>query len=202
MPQLDARTILLLMAFTAVPTALALLAVSRFYSANVRGVWHWTGANFALAIAFGRLPTLAGLDSSFYRGATTAQSAYAFSYRAVAELAALDRQRGLTLFFEHWRREQSLEKAIRQAYGMTLGGYEVYWQKATQRRYGGLALVTDVSAGAIVLFVLVGPLWVIRRHRDRKKLAAMRVADAVQAERERASALAALLGEEPPPPSH
>ena len=50
MPQLDARTILLLMAFTAVPTALALLAVSRFYSANVRGVWHWTGANFALAI--------------------------------------------------------------------------------------------------------------------------------------------------------
>jgi len=47
---LDARTILLLMAFTAVPTALVLLAVSRFYAANVRGVWHWTGANFALAV--------------------------------------------------------------------------------------------------------------------------------------------------------
>lgn len=47
---LDARTILLLMAFTAVPTALVLLAVSRFYAASVRGVWHWTGANIALAI--------------------------------------------------------------------------------------------------------------------------------------------------------
>lgn len=47
---LDARTILLLMAFTAVPTALVLLAVSRFYAARVRGVWHWTGANIALAI--------------------------------------------------------------------------------------------------------------------------------------------------------
>jgi diguanylate cyclase (GGDEF)-like protein len=47
---LDARTILLLMAFTAVPTALVLLAVSRFYAARVRGVAHWTGANFALAI--------------------------------------------------------------------------------------------------------------------------------------------------------
>lgn len=46
---LDARTILLLMAFTAIPTALVLLAVSRFYAARVRGVWHWTGANFALA---------------------------------------------------------------------------------------------------------------------------------------------------------
>ncbi len=48
--QLDARTILLLMAFTAVPTALVLLAVSRFYAAQVRGVKHWTGANIALAI--------------------------------------------------------------------------------------------------------------------------------------------------------
>lgn len=48
--QLDPRTILLLMAFTAVPTALVLLAVSRFYSARVRGVKLWTGANIALAV--------------------------------------------------------------------------------------------------------------------------------------------------------
>lgn len=46
---LDARTILLLMAFTAVPTALVLLAVSRFHATSVRGVGHWTGANIALA---------------------------------------------------------------------------------------------------------------------------------------------------------
>ncbi|MEZ5614301.1 MAG: GGDEF domain-containing protein [Rhodocyclaceae bacterium] len=46
---LDARTILLLMAFTAVPTALVLVAVSRFYAARVRGVGHWTWANVALA---------------------------------------------------------------------------------------------------------------------------------------------------------
>jgi diguanylate cyclase (GGDEF)-like protein len=47
---LDVRTILLLMAFTAVPTALVLLAVSRFYAARVPGVGYWTGANIALAI--------------------------------------------------------------------------------------------------------------------------------------------------------
>lgn len=46
---LDARTILLLMAFTAVPTALVLVTVSRFYAARVRGVGHWTWANIALA---------------------------------------------------------------------------------------------------------------------------------------------------------
>jgi hypothetical protein len=153
--------------------------------------------NFALAIAFGRTPSLAELDEQFQGGATGAQAAYAFSYRAVSELAAIDQQRGLTLLFEHWRREKSLERAVRQAYGITLSGFEVRWQDATRRRYGGLALVTDLSAGAILLGVLVGPLWLMRRRRDRKRLDAMRVADALQAERERASALAALLGETP-----
>ncbi|CAG0930595.1 MAG: hypothetical protein EFKGCFLK_02225 [Rhodocyclaceae bacterium] len=46
---LDARTILLLMAFTALPTALVLVAVSRSYAARVRGAGHWTWANIALA---------------------------------------------------------------------------------------------------------------------------------------------------------
>lgn len=57
---LDARTILLLMAFTAVPTALALLVVSRFYATRVRGVGYWTGANIALAVGL----LLIGLSQS------------------------------------------------------------------------------------------------------------------------------------------
>jgi hypothetical protein len=169
------------------------------YASYAAGEWgrdEVLATNFALAIAFGRLPSLASLDSSFQGGTTAAQSAYAFSYRAVAELAALDRARGLRLFFEYWRTERSLERAVRQAYGLTLGGFEEQWQQATRRRYGGLALVTDVSAGAIVLGVFVGPLWLMRRRRDRRRLEAMRAAEALQAEHDRASALAALLGED------
>ncbi len=169
------------------------------YASYAAGEWgrdDVLATNFALAIAFGRLPTLAGLDSQFYEGTTAAQAAYAFSYRAVAELAAIDRARGLTLFFAYWRQERSLERAVRQAYGMTLGGFENYWQVATRRRYGALALVTDMSAAAILLGAMVGPLWIARRRRDKRRLAAMRTADAAQAERERASALAALLGED------
>jgi hypothetical protein len=169
------------------------------YASYAAGEWgrdDVLATNFALAIAFGRLPTLAGLDSSFYGGATAAQAAYAFSYRAVAELAAIDRTRGLTLFFDYWQREGSLERAIRQAYGLTLGGFETHWQRSTRRRYGGLAVVTDVGFGAVLVILMVGPLWLIRRHRDRKRLEAMRVADAAQSERERASALSALLGED------
>lgn len=168
------------------------------YASYAAGEWgrdEVLATNFALAIAFGRLPSFAGLDSAFQGGATGAQAAYAFSYRAVAELAALDRERGLRLLFTYWRQERSLERAVRQAYGLTLAGFEQRWQQSTRQRYGGLALVTDVSAGAILLGVMVGPLWLGRRRRDRRKLEAMRQADAAQAERERASALAALLGE-------
>jgi hypothetical protein len=165
------------------------------YSAGEWGRDDVLAANFALAIAFGRIPGFAGLDSAFQGGTTGAQAAYAYSYRAVAELAALDPQRGLTLFFEYWREERSLERAVRKAYGLTLGGFEQRWQLATRRRYGGLALVTDVSAGAILIGIFIGPLWFSRWRRDRRRLQAMREADAAQAERERASALAALLGE-------
>ena len=169
------------------------------YASYAAGEWgrdEVLATNFALAIAFGRLPSLATLDSSFLGGTTAAQSAYAFSYRAVADLAALDRARGLTLFFGYWRQQRSLDQAVRQAYGMTLGGFEGYWQQSTRKRYGGLALVTDVSAGAILVGVAIGPLWLVRRRRLKRRLEAMRAADAAQAERERASALAALLGED------
>ncbi|MBI2407195.1 MAG: hypothetical protein HYV19_02690 [Gemmatimonadetes bacterium] len=175
------------------------------YASYAAGEWgrdEVLATNFAMAIAFGRVPTLPALDSSFYGGTTAAQAAYAFSYRAVAELAAIDQARGLTLFFEYWRQTGSLEQAMRAAYGLTVGGFEMHWQKATRRRYGGLALVTDVSLGAALLVLMVGPLWLVRRQRDRKRLQAMRVAEAAQAERERASALAALLGEDGPTGPH
>jgi hypothetical protein len=168
------------------------------YASFAAGEWgrdDVLATNFALAIAFGRIPTLAGLDSAFEGGTTGAQAAYAFSYRAVAELAALDPSRGLSLLFAYWGRERSLERAMRQAYGLTLAGFELRWQQSTRQRYGGLAVITDMSAAVLTLGVFVGPLWLMRRRRDRRRLQAMRVADAAQAERERASALAALLGE-------
>lgn len=165
------------------------------YSAGEWGRDEVLATNFALAIAFGRIPTFDGLDSAFSGGTTAAQAAYAFSYRAVAELAALDRTRGLSLLFTYWRQERSLERAVRQAYGLTLAGFEQRWQQSTRQRYGGLAVVTDVGAAAILLGLMVGPLWLMRRRRDRRRLEAMRVADAAQAERERLSALSALLGE-------
>ncbi|MCC6319236.1 MAG: hypothetical protein IT361_16305 [Gemmatimonadaceae bacterium] len=146
-----------------------------------------------LGLALGRYRTLAGLDSGFAAGSGEADAAYALSYRAVAELVALDEARGLTLLFRYWREEGSLDRALRRGYGLTLGGFERRWIEQTRRRYGGLALFADVTVGTLALLVIVAPLYVIRRRRDRVRLAQMRASDAATEQRDRESALEALL---------
>ena len=151
-----------------------------------------------VALALRGMPTFAGLDSGFHYGSVQADAAYALAYRAVMEMAALDPERGLTLLFPYWRETGSLEKGLRQAYGLTLLGFENRWQERTRRRYGALALVTDFSLAALLMVVLVGPLYVMRRRRDRRRLEAMVRSEAEAERRERESAIEALLQSLPP----
>lgn len=150
-------------------------------------------ANVALALR--GVPSLDQLDSSFTAGSVAAQSAYALSYRAVTELAALDPDRGLSLFFEYWAASPSMDVAVRRAFGTTLVGFEHEFQSKTRRRYGGLALFADLSLLMLVLSLLLFPFFVARRMRDRRRLAALLAADAAAERAEQASALAMLLGE-------
>jgi hypothetical protein len=150
-------------------------------------------ANVALALR--GAPSLDQLDESFTQGSIAAQSAYALSYRAVTELASLDPERGLSLFFEYWPRSPSLDATVRQAFGITLVGFEREFQARTRRRYGALALFADLSLLLLVLSVLLLPFVVLRRMRDRRRLRALIAADAAAERAEQASALAALLGE-------
>jgi hypothetical protein len=148
-------------------------------------------ANFALALR--GTPNFDELDADFGAGATTAQDAYALAYRAVVELAALDTANGLSRLFANWKQTQSLDKAVRASYGMTLSGFERRWQERTRRRYGALALVSDVTFGGLVLLLLIGPLYVARRQRDKRRMAALVAADAAAEHAARASVLEALL---------
>ncbi len=124
-------------------------------------------ANVALALK--GTPSLDQLEDAFGGGSVSAQAAYALSYRAVLELASLDPARGLSLFFKYWEGERTMDAAVRQAFGVTLSGFEKEYQSRT------------------------------RRARDRKRLTAMLAADAVAEQQERESALAALLGEQDAP---
>lgn len=172
------------------------------YASYAAGEWDREDVIAAnVGLALGGFRSLAALDSGFSGGARRVDAAYALSYRAVAELADLDPSRGLGRLFGEWQASGSLDRALRVGYGLTLGGFEARWLDRTRRRYGGLALFADVTLGAFVLLLMVAPLWLMRRRRDRARLAAMRVADAVAEERERASALEALLRSVESPPN-
>jgi peptidase MA superfamily protein len=149
------------------------------------------GAN--LALLFRGMPALDSLDVGFAGGSLRAQGTYALAYRAVAELAAQDPERGLTLFFKYWKETGRFESAIRRAYGLTQGQFEEVWRARTRRRYGGLALVADMSIAAAVTLFVVMPFYVIRRRRDRLRMAALVRADEEAERRERQSIIEALL---------
>jgi hypothetical protein len=150
-------------------------------------------ANFTLI--FRGVPSLDSLDGGFFSSATTVQATYALAHVAVAELAALDRERGLALFFNYWRESRSLERAVRSAYGVTLSGFESRWKRSVMLRYGIIAIVADVSLFAIVVMVLLLPLYIRRRKRQRDRLQKMKVAESAAERRAVTEALTEMLGE-------
>jgi len=153
-----------------------------------------------VALLLGGMPTLDSLEAGFYEGSRTAEQSYALAFRAVSDLASLDRERGLTLFFRYWKETGRFDAAVRSAYGMTGDAFEALWRTRTRRRYGALALVANLSLASAIFSVAFLPLWIARRRRDKRRLEALRAADEAAEREERESALAALLGapEEPP----
>jgi Peptidase MA superfamily len=147
-----------------------------------------------LALALQGVPTLQQLEDYFNQGATTARAGYALAASAVAELAELDPRRGLSQLLADWRDTGSLDRALREAHGMTLDEFEADWRKRARQRYGALALMEDLTLLGIVLLVFVLPLWIARRRRDRARMAALQAADDVADARAREEALAELLG--------
>ena len=147
----------------------------------------------SLTMVWRTLPSLERLEEGFFAGASEASWSYAMAYRVVSELQALDRTHGLTNLFSYWKATGSMEKGIRQAYGMTGEQFEKHWKARTRTRYGALSVVTNISAVFGLFSVILLPLYIGKRRRDRRKLEAMRAADLAQEEAARASALQALL---------
>lgn len=143
------------------------------------------------------LPSRSQLEEGFYGGATQAQWSYALAHRVVSEMQAIDANNGLRNFFTHWQETRSFESALRLAYGMTGTQFDRYWHSRTRQRYGALAIIANLSLIMGVFGILLGPLFVARRRRDRRRLAMMREAEVAQEAAQeaafRASALAAIM---------
>jgi hypothetical protein len=146
-----------------------------------------------VALVLRGTPTFDELDRQFAAGSVAAQNAYALAYRAVVELASIDPATGLSRFFNAWRSTRSMDSAVRSEFGMTLSDYELRWRQSTRRRYGILALFSNVVLAGLILIVLVFPLYMARRQRDKRRLAAMIAADEAAERAARTSAIEALL---------
>jgi hypothetical protein len=154
-------------------------------------------ANVALAVR--GTPSFGELDDAFEAGSSAAQNAYALAYRAVVELVALDPANGLSRFFLAWHQQRTMDRALRATYGMTLTQFEQRWQQRTRRRYGALALVSNLTLAGLVLLFVIMPLYLARRYRDRRRLAELRVADEAADRAARESVLDAMLGRDDMP---
>jgi hypothetical protein len=146
-----------------------------------------------VALAWKGVPSLAALDYAFYGGAARASGAYALAHRAVVELAALDRERGLTLFFRYWRDSRDFDVAVRRAFTLTQAQFEERWRRLTRRRYGALAIFADFTIASVILLFLLVPLYMSRRKRNKERLAVMSAVEAENEAKERADAIETLL---------
>ena len=168
------------------------------YASYAAGEWdrdETLATNFALVLR--GVPTLEALDDGFYAGAQRATGAYAIAFRAVAELAALDRERGLALFFDRWRETRSMDSAMRAAYAITYDGFEKRWQARTRRRFGAVALVADLALIGIGIVAVLIPLQQAQRRRRRQRLELLRESEAAADRARREAALDEILRDVP-----
>ena len=166
------------------------------YASYAAGEWGRDEAlETSVALVLRPVPGIASLDDYFLGGEQRAEDGYALAHRAVAELASLDERRGLSLFFQYWKESGSMDRAVRQAYGLTLADFDQRWRDRTRQRYGALALTADFALLGLLGGITLLPLWLARRRRDRRRLAAMRAADEAADRAMRESALAAFLWE-------
>lgn len=126
------------------------------------------------AFLLGRAPPLDSLTLDWPAGEERARLAYLLSATAVRHLAERTGPQGFELLIATWKREGSLERAVRLAYGMTMGQFEQEWARGVKRRYGWLLIGAQGTVFWLVVTLLLFVLFALRRRRDRAKLAEMR----------------------------
>lgn len=142
------------------------------------GGWDVESA-WQLRVAFvtGAAPALDSLTLDWPRGEGDARLAYLLSATAVDYLRRRGGEEGLELLFANWRREGTMEPALRITYGITLGQFEEEWRRDVRTRYGWLWMLTSVSLVWLVATGIVLVAWIPRRRRNRRRLASMDAED-------------------------
>jgi hypothetical protein len=144
------------------------------YAEVASGGWDVEGA-WQLRVAFvtGGVPRLDSLALEWPRGAVDARTAYLLSATSVDYMRRRGGERGMELLFANWRRDGSLEAAVRTTFGITMGQLEQEWRADIRSRYGWLAMLSSAAVIWLIATALVLLAWIPRRRRNRRRIAQM-----------------------------
>jgi hypothetical protein len=144
------------------------------YASLAAGEWSRLGAlrvNWALMT--GAVPHFAQVTRDIRSGAAHAQTAYALATAAVAHLERLGGEDGLERLLENLANSGNFDRALRTTYNVSLGQFEVLWQKDLRTRYGWVLFFSSLTVFWTVLAVVLVSLWGWRRRRDKARRAAL-----------------------------
>lgn len=144
------------------------------YAEVAAGGWD-VGSGWTLRVAFmlGRAPRLDSLELEWPRSAGRARLAYLLSATMVDHLRRRTGEEGFALLLQNWRREGTLDRAVRVTWGMTMGQLENEWRKDVRRRYGWLSIAANVGLIWFAAMILGLVALIPRRRRNRERMAAM-----------------------------
>lgn len=149
--------------------------VQEGYAQLASGSWD-SGQAWRLRFFFLRAGggTLDRLTVRFPRERQPARMAYLLSYTAVQELYRRGGEYGLGRFFEELGRGASVDRALRDVYGVTLIQFEEQWRESVSDRYGWLYLISRATFFWTLVAVAVLVVWWIRRRRNRERMEELR----------------------------
>lgn len=148
------------------------------YARWAAGEWDAAAAwKLRLAFLMNRAPPLDSLSLDWPAGAVDAELAYLLSASAIGYLVDRSGERGLWLLLQRWRDEGSLDAAMRNTYGVTLGQFEEDWRDEVQTRYGWVVLLGHSIVFWALMALLLLVLFVIRKRRDRERLEQLKAAE-------------------------
>jgi hypothetical protein len=130
-----------------------------------------------LAFATGRAPPLDSLTLDWPLLAADARLAYLLSASATQYLHSLGTAETFQRFLDRWAENGSFEQSLREVYIVSSAQLERLWRSHVRRSYGWLQIAVETLFIWLFLALLVIALFVVRRRRDRGRLARLREAE-------------------------
>lgn len=120
---------------------------------------------------------LGDVDRALRGARGDAEAGYALAATAVLLLQRWGGERGLEPLLTNLPQAESFDAAMRATYHITLGDFEMRWQRDVASRYGWVSWLAAMGFFWLAVGSLLVALVVLRRRRDRAKRAALDAED-------------------------